>query len=384
MVPANPDPDDLVSQGDDHLRGIKLSVQGNVSGDADETRLKAAGANKLVAAAQGLRLIASSDVAATVTDIRVRDVADGTNLASLAHVKADAVYLRNQEDDGALRLVTRSSVGGLQTGVELVPGTGGHTALLYNAVETLRVANLQALVTGNRVTLQAASGEIPRYDVSNGDAGGSFDMSAAGVMRISTRLGDLSSSQTAVAATRDGKTALHHAGTEKLYTSAGGAEVSGDLSILNAAPTAVSHATRKDYVDDGLALKLALAGGTMTGQINGIAPTADANLTRKDYVDGRTGASSGANNARIEIGTATGAGGAQIECGLETSTLASGSVTFAAAFGANPVVLISQANGNPASEQNIQVTSVSTTGFSWQDNSGGANQKSWIAMGRRA
>jgi len=50
----------------------------------------------------------------------------------------------------------------------------------------------------------------------------------------------------------------------------------------------------KTYVDTqdatlqtNINTKVAKAGDTMTGQLNGITPTADANLTRKDYVDGQ-------------------------------------------------------------------------------------------------
>ena len=42
LDPLNPLDDDPVSEGDDHLRGIKNALQGNVTGDALETRLMVA------------------------------------------------------------------------------------------------------------------------------------------------------------------------------------------------------------------------------------------------------------------------------------------------------------------------------------------------------
>lgn len=39
LEPANPALDDVVNQGDDHLRGIKKALQGNVAGDALSTQL---------------------------------------------------------------------------------------------------------------------------------------------------------------------------------------------------------------------------------------------------------------------------------------------------------------------------------------------------------
>jgi hypothetical protein len=56
-------------------------------------------------------------------------------------------------------------------------------------------------------------------------------------------------------------------------------------------PTAAANLTRKDYVDTTLAAAVAgylpLTGGTVTGQIKGITPVASADLTRLDYVTGQ-------------------------------------------------------------------------------------------------
>jgi len=64
-----------------------------------------------------------------------------------------------------------------------------------------------------------------------------------------------------------------------------GGTVTGQINGIT--PVAAANLTRKDYVDTAVtnAAFLPLAGGTVTGQVNGITPTAAANLTRKDYVD---------------------------------------------------------------------------------------------------
>jgi hypothetical protein len=82
-------------------------------------------------------------------------------------------------------------------------------------------------------------------------------------------------------------------GASDLFLRLAGGTVTGQINGIT--PTAVANLTRKDYVDGLVATKLdqttadarylQLAGGTVTGQINGITPTAAANLTRKDYVD---------------------------------------------------------------------------------------------------
>lgn len=67
-------------------------------------------------------------------------------------------------------------------------------------------------------------------------------------------------------------------------TFAGGGEVIG----LPATPGATA-ASSKEYTDAQDALKLDLAGGTVTGQIKGITPVAPEDLARKDYVDAASG-----------------------------------------------------------------------------------------------
>ena len=59
----NPASGDNVSEGDDHLRGIKNAVRGNVTGDATQTRLRVDGVDRFLAL-----LVAVANSAATVAD----------------------------------------------------------------------------------------------------------------------------------------------------------------------------------------------------------------------------------------------------------------------------------------------------------------------------
>ena len=56
LVPANPVANDPVDAGDDHIRGIKNALKGNVSGDAVATQLLQAGVVALNADAKGIQV----------------------------------------------------------------------------------------------------------------------------------------------------------------------------------------------------------------------------------------------------------------------------------------------------------------------------------------
>lgn len=70
LVPANPADTDNVSEGDDHLRGTKSALQGNVTGDATETRLLVGGAEAVLATAQVLSYARASDFADMQLELR--------------------------------------------------------------------------------------------------------------------------------------------------------------------------------------------------------------------------------------------------------------------------------------------------------------------------
>lgn len=56
LVPANPIDDDPVDEGDNHIRGLKQALQGNVTGDALATQLLQAGITALNADDKGAQV----------------------------------------------------------------------------------------------------------------------------------------------------------------------------------------------------------------------------------------------------------------------------------------------------------------------------------------
>ncbi len=86
----NPFPDDPVSEGDDHLRGIKNALQGNVSGDDLETRLLVAGLVAALVDADKLSVLAralidlDNSAEDELTEIAVRNLIGGYRMAVVA------------------------------------------------------------------------------------------------------------------------------------------------------------------------------------------------------------------------------------------------------------------------------------------------------------
>jgi len=86
LDPANPLVDDPVSEGDDHMRGLKLSLKGNVTGDNTETRLLAATLVKLLTTDKGVtvtgQVLVSDPAPLNPDELTRKDYVDGL-IASL-------------------------------------------------------------------------------------------------------------------------------------------------------------------------------------------------------------------------------------------------------------------------------------------------------------
>jgi hypothetical protein len=103
-------------------------------------------------------------------------------------------------------------------------------------------------------------------------------------------------------------------GTGTFTTGTGAVSLNGNTTIgagktltLAAGPTVDLHAATKKYADDGLALKLNLAGGVMTGALSLVAPTDAAHAASKSYVDAKLGVFSAGAGLSINQLTMTGA-----------------------------------------------------------------------------
>lgn len=86
LVPANPALDDEVNEGDNHLRGIKNALQGNVAGDALTTTLLAASVPALVVDADGAAVsgqVTASDAAPVdPEDLTRKDYVDALDVGA--------------------------------------------------------------------------------------------------------------------------------------------------------------------------------------------------------------------------------------------------------------------------------------------------------------
>lgn len=98
LFPLGTDPK---SEGDDHIRGVKESLQGNVSGDDAETRLLAAGVPALVAKAGATDIIGSalSMFAADLTML-MRMLNNGASDVGVVITMAAGGFIQIAETDG--------------------------------------------------------------------------------------------------------------------------------------------------------------------------------------------------------------------------------------------------------------------------------------------
>lgn len=187
LNPAWPTVTDPVSEGDDHLRGIKSALQGNVQGSGTETVLYNGSVNKALGAAlrtkaQGVDVLdtAPGGVAPAIT---LRGQA-GTALAALLHATgATSISAQFLGDNLVLDVVTAS---GVRRGV-MVRGADGLVEL-YAAGSVVVVTDAQGL-TLNAPVPRLSLGAVGQLVVSGVDlvasAAGAGTVALAGPNAIS-------------------------------------------------------------------------------------------------------------------------------------------------------------------------------------------------------
>lgn len=210
LDPLNPLDDDPVSEGDDHLRGIKESLQGNVSGDDLETRLLVAG---LVAAfVSGAGFIVQRDtidldnsLADAITILRLRNLdggltfekfpgpdgsvfvrqvdADGSNPKNVGQFERDGAVSWRFDGNEVFR--TRDIAGAGNAGVEVKDGNGVLLPVGYNVMPRFDVAassvrTLTFTDAGARFRLQANTGFIQLGNMGDNAAVNCYVSSALG------------------------------------------------------------------------------------------------------------------------------------------------------------------------------------------------------------
>ena len=144
LVDTNPVPGDPVGQGDDHLRGIKESVQGNVAGDVLSTRLLVKNLNALVVSRNGAEL--------TIFDLLGEA---GSTLATMGFGSSSTLAIVNRLF-GAQFALLGTDAGGVQRNMIVMTADSGVAIFDEANVARLVTSSLGAAIVG----LLSATGQV--------------------------------------------------------------------------------------------------------------------------------------------------------------------------------------------------------------------------------
>lgn len=256
LVQSNPIVTDDVNEGDNHLRIIKRALQGNVSGDDLTTSLLAA----------GIPMFRVDGVGAAVFRVELNG-----SPALLFLQDGGAVEVARIQANDAGNLVIQHSKD--NRGVNLAGSVGAPGDTLLFTGDPLGEAVLFNL--GNGVLVAAANGgEVRSSDgiisssirLANDDGSvlwGNLFASGGGGMTLSaevngslltlrgrTGAGGITTFATFQA---EGQSIIFAEGVARITATGVGATIAGQATVTSAAPSAVNHLTRKDYVDNQLA-----------------------------------------------------------------------------------------------------------------------------------
>lgn len=168
LVPANPADNDPVNEGDDHLRGIKEALKGNVAGSAVYSALLVAGAIAVRAASKVLQLIPDDLLAANV--IAFRDNANTLDRARIQSEATGALTIANDIADQDVALQQTFTVEGLVDMLRAA-GASGEVEILVKGESVLKAH-------ADGISSQATAGDNAVLDL----------LDAAGVVRGSLAL----------------------------------------------------------------------------------------------------------------------------------------------------------------------------------------------------
>ncbi len=386
LVPANPDDDDLVLEGAAHLRGIKLSLQGNVTGDDAESRLVIDGVPTLIARRPG------------VDDplLALRNALDDGDLVVLAYDAASDTFRISPlvggvvlETDGLPSLATQDF------GAQLFrPGAPGSRLEFHNEDDGVLAQiqsapsgqlNVGALVDGRGVRLTGQQIGGANVDLLDGDPAGNMKLFDNGIETFRTSAAGANCVRPGAASptlgfNNDGgviaQINANDAGplVVQAFKTSRGIELRGTNSA-DATIVALSHDPNAGVFirgpDNTNHLTVNNAGITVNGQATAsdLAPTASAHLTRKDYVDGV--ASGPTAQQQIKVGQM------QILTGTDTAVGSTVTVVFAVPFTSTPNIA---GEGVAATVVQTRLITRTNTGFTAQVSVTNAGY-SWVAMG---
>ena len=196
----------------------------------------------------------------------------GTNFTTIPNVSVVSYTRINANETVSLLSASQflTAIGG-------APATGGGYLPVANPTFT-------GTLTGPAATITTVTGSLVgnASSASKLISGGSLTTQAGTSTLIHT--GQISNGTTGLFPASDNANSIitvnRHPGN---YYSQLGFSSNGNLYYRKFQNTAIN--TTQAWLQIAIGSFLPLAGGTVTGQINGITPTAAANLTRKDYVD---------------------------------------------------------------------------------------------------
>lgn len=303
LNPSWPTPTDPVSEGDDHLRGIKNALQGNVQGSGTETVLYNGSTNKplgpsLRTKARGIDVL-DTVASGVATAITLRGQAGAALAAFLHAIGSTFVSATVTGDNLTIDVVTAS---GVRKGI-VVQGADGTVEFYANGVLVAATnANGLVLDAAAPALLLGAVGSVAAVGsdlvVSAVGVGGVWLAGPNGVAHIQTVTDGLSvwgGSATNVVLGLLGSAGAAQAKVKGVAGQAIVEAIGGGVLLLGTGSVTIVDAqltSQTFYLNGVAALIMSAAGLNVIGRkiLNVLAPTADTDAANKKYVDDKAAA----------------------------------------------------------------------------------------------
>jgi len=303
LNPSWPTPTDPVSEGDDHLRGIKSALQGNVQGSGTETVVYNGSTNKplgpvLRSKAQGIDVL-DTVAAGVATAITLRGQAGAALAAFLHAVGSTFVSATVTGENLTIDVVTAS---GVRKGVVVkgADGTvdfysGGLIVATTNAGGLVLNAPAPALLLGAVGSVAAVGSDLVVSAAGVGSVALSGPNGIAHIQTVTDGLAVRGDSATNVVLGLLGSAGASQAKLKGVAGQAIVEAVGGGVLLLGTGSVTILDAqltSQTFYLSGVAALIMSAAGLNVIGRkiINLLAPTADTDGANKKYVDDKAAA----------------------------------------------------------------------------------------------
>ncbi len=218
---------DPLAEGDDHIRGIKLSLQGNVTGDAAQTRLLADAIATVFARAGSVEVIAQ---AAASARLALRDDTDALNYAVIFAAAVGGLFVDSQVDAQPVVLRGRGAASDEQEILRGTPDTG--TTIFFAGLPIFATVATGVDVLANQIDLNNSAVDSQTNIIARNSLGGLN-------LLVKTTSGDGAIWQTDpsgaiqdqwILMQRDGSVALYFDSVVKLATLVNGIQINGQTN----------------------------------------------------------------------------------------------------------------------------------------------------------